>query len=135
MSKKNTYFKKKIFIKAIIFNEVTMDKLKLKKLFSGMCCSNCRHDFDENSIKIMREEEGLYVVQVVCQSCKKSFGLAFLGLESVTLKPGEVKDDDFALEIQEGPPPINCDDVIDAHEFIKNLDKDWHKYIPEEFKQ
>ena len=26
------------------------------------------------------------------------------------------------------------DDVLDAHNFIDNLEKDWTKYIPEDFK-
>ena len=110
-----------------------MNKLKIKQLFSEMCCSICKQDFDEKSIKIMREEEGLYVVQVTCQNCKKSFGLAFLGLESIKLKE-KVKDSDLALEIQEGLPPINYDDVLDAHHFFQSLEEDWDKHIPEDFK-
>ncbi|MDD3237718.1 MAG: hypothetical protein PHV37_06430 [Candidatus Gastranaerophilales bacterium] len=111
-----------------------MDKLKIKRLFSGLCCSNCKSDFDEDSIKIMREEDNLYVVQIVCRHCKKAFGLAFLGLESIDLKPEKIKDSDLKLEILEGPAPISYDDVIDAHKFIKNMDTDWEKHIPSDFK-
>lgn len=112
-----------------------MDKIKIKQLFSGMCCSKCGHDFEDNSIKILREEDGLFVIQLVCQECKKSFGIAFLGLESITLKNNEVKDEELELQIQDGPSPIGFDDVIEAHKFIQNLEEDWSKFIPEDFKK
>lgn len=107
-----------------------MDKRKLKKLFSGLCCSVCRHDFDEDSIFIKREEKDLLVLQIVCQECGKSFGLALLGTGALSVKD---KEDD-ALAIQDCPLPISYDDVIDAHKFIDKLEKDWTKYIPDELK-
>lgn len=111
-----------------------MDRLKITRLFADLCCSQCRHDFSEESVKILREENGLFVIQVTCEECGKSFGLAFLGLESITLKPEEVEDEYVPLTIQEGPDPISVDDVLDAHEFIKNLESDWQKHIPSELK-
>ena len=106
-----------------------MEKEKLVKLFSNMCCSNCRHDFDKDSIFIRRQDKHLMVLQIVCSECGKSFGLAFLGTGAV-----DVKEDDKPLEFQECPLPITYDDVLDAHHFIDNLEKDWNKYIPDELK-
>ncbi len=105
-----------------------MKKSKLKKLFENMCCSVCKHDFDESAITIKREEEGLLVLQIVCPECGKSFGLALLGTGEDSIK------EDNALEFQECPLPINYDDVLDAHNFIDKLEKDWTKYIPDEYK-
>lgn len=99
-------------------------KKKLKVLFDNLCCSQCKSSFDEDSIQIKREEEGLLVTHLVCQHCGKSFGVAFLGLSGV-----EVKE---PLEVQDGPEPINYDDVIDAHRFIKNLDEHWQDFLPKE---
>ncbi len=107
-----------------------MDKSKLKRLFSGLCCSVCRHDFDEEAIIIKREEENLLVLQIVCPECGKSFGIALLGSGALAIKD---KEDD-ELQIQESPKPITYDDVLDAHNFIENLEKDWTKYIPDELK-
>ena len=107
-----------------------MDKLKLKKLFSNLCCSVCGHDFDERAIFIKREEKNLLVLQIVCPECGKSFGLALLGTGALSVKD---KEDD-ALEIQECPMPISYDDVLDAHQFIDKLEKDWTKYIPDNLK-
>lgn len=105
-----------------------MNKSNIEKLFSNLCCSNCKHDFDKDSIIIKREEKGLLVLQIVCSNCGKSFGLALLGTGNIS-----VKEDD-ALTIQDCPQPISYDDVLDAHEFINKLDYDWSKYIPEDLK-
>ena len=99
-------------------------KKKMKILFENLCCSQCKNGFDENSIVIKREEAGLLVTHLECQHCRKSFGVAFLGFNSIDIK------DASPLEIQDGPEPINYDDVIDAHEFIKNLDENWQKHLP-----
>ena len=37
-------------------------KKKIEKLFANLCCSHCKNSFDENSITIKREEEGLTVI-------------------------------------------------------------------------
>ena len=74
---------------------------------------------------IKREEEGLTVVGLQCKHCGKNFGVAFLGISNFDVKNYE------PLEVQEGPEPINYDDVIDAHRFIKNLDADWQKHLPQ----
>ncbi len=108
-----------------------MDKKKLEKLFSGLCCSVCKHDFDMEAITVKREEKNLLVLQIVCPECGKSFGLAFLGTGAVEVK--EDKEDE-ALVFQDCPLPINYDDVLDAHHFIDKLEKDWTKYIPDELK-
>ena len=111
-----------------------MSRLNINKLFANLCCSNCGHDFDENSVFVLREEEGLFVLQVVGAECQKSFGVAILGMESIAIKDEEKTDDKLALQVKDLPEPISSDDVIDAHRFFKKLDKDWQKYIPDEYK-
>lgn len=111
-----------------------MDRLNVNKLFSNLCCSNCGQDFDKNSIFVLREEDGLFVLQVVCPVCKKSFGVAFLGMETLSVKDSDKSDEKYALQVKDLPEPINSDDVIDAHRFIKNMGQDWQKYIPDEYK-
>ena len=99
-------------------------KKKIEKLFSNLCCSQCKNGFDEDSIVVKRDEGGLLVVGLECKHCGKNFGVAFLGFSDIDVKNYE------PLEVVEGPDPISYDDVIDAHRFIKNLEKDWTKYLP-----
>ncbi len=105
-----------------------MEKSKLKKLLSGMCCSVCRHDFDENAITVIREEKELLVLRITCPDCGKGFGIALLGTGKDCVK------DDEPLEFKPCPMPISYDDVLDAHNFFDKLDKDWTKYIPDNLK-
>ena len=99
-------------------------KKKIGKLFNNLCCSQCKNSFDESSVVINREEEGLMVVNLQCQHCGKNFGIAFVGFTDIDVKNYE------PLEVQEGPEPINYDDVIDAHRFIQSLEADWQKHLP-----
>lgn len=102
-------------------------KRKIALLFKELCCSQCKSDFDENSVKIMREEDEMLVIKLICNDCGKSFGVAFLGISDFDLK--NETDEDLALEVQDGAKPISTDDVLDAHKFIKDLDNNWKKFI------
>ncbi|MBQ2610968.1 hypothetical protein IJF81_01095 [bacterium] len=101
-----------------------MKKEKIKKLFSNLCCSNCKSDFDEESIEVVRDEGDLKVIKLRCQNCGKSFGIAFLGEANVEIKNYE------PFVVQQGEEPITYDDVIDAHRFIQSLDEHWQDYLP-----
>lgn len=104
---------------------------KIATMFKELCCSACKSDFDESSVVIMREEknpdEEMIVFRLACQKCGKSFGVAFLGISDFRLK--NYTEDDLTLHVQQGASPISSDDVLDAHKFIKKLDKDWQKFI------
>ena len=102
-------------------------KRKLAVLFKELCCSQCKSDFDETSFAIMREEDSMLVLKIICNECGKSFGVAFLGISDFDLK--NYDEEDLALRVQEGPKPIDENDVLDAHRFIKELDINWKKFI------
>ena len=107
-----------------------MKKETIVKMLDDMCCSSCHSSFDENSIEIVREEDNLCVIQIVCSECKKSFGLAFLGINSVENKQKN-STDDIKFKIDEEVAPISYDDVLDAHKYIQNIDKNWQNFIKE----
>ena len=50
-----------------------MKREKIVRLFSGLCCSVCKCDFEKDSLFIKREDKNLLVIQVVCQNCGKIF--------------------------------------------------------------
>ncbi len=100
-------------------------KKDIKTLLENLCCSNCKAEFDKDSIIIKRFEQELIVAQLFCHHCQKSYGIAFLGFPD-----GVVTKD--PLEVQEGPDAIDYDDVIDAHRFIQNLDEHWQDYLPKQ---
>jgi len=102
-------------------------KRKIATLFKDLCCSRCKVSFDEESVQIMREEDSMLVFKLTCEGCGKSFGVAFLGISDLDLK--NYNDEDLVLQVQDGPKPIDENDVLDAHKFIKELDGGWKKFI------
>ena len=100
-------------------------KTKIAELLKNLCCSQCKSDFDENSIEIVREEDSMIVIKLYCNICGKSFGLAFLGISNV-----ETKEEKEPLKVVDELPPITTDDVLDASKFIQNLDEHWAQYLP-----
>ena len=110
-----------------------MNKKFLDTIFLDMCCSDCRADFTAESVKVIRQEKDLYVVQIICQKCGKAFGIALFG--NCSEKGRSYSQDELVMEVTEGPEAISYDDVIDAHKFIRSLDADWLKHIPENFRK
>lgn len=109
-----------------------MDNLDLiKEFFSNLRCSQCRAFFDENSIRILRQEMNYTVVRITCPKCEKNIGMALMGFEREAAKvSGEVSDDTMTFEVNDSNNPIDYDDVIDAHHFFQGLGSDWSKFLP-----
>ena len=83
---------------------------------------------------MIRQDEGIYVVNVYCNHCRTQNGVAMVGVEL----PGQLSgfpDPDLTgeemIRLAEFDP-ITADDVLDAHAFFSNLDNDWMKFIPSE---
>lgn len=98
-------------------------KKNLEKLFENLCCGFCKHSFDSESFEILRRDENHLIASFSCKYCGNDFGLTLIGYND--------------LEVKDAPPcpektraPIDYDDVIEAHRFIKNLKGDWNKYLP-----
>ncbi len=103
---------------------------KIDVLFKNLCCSRCKSDFDENSIQILRKEDSVIVINLKCQICGKDFGTAFIGTKNLNAEYFDRLK--TPLRMIEDLPPISKDDVIDAHEFLKELDEHWTKYLPQD---
>lgn len=84
----------------------------IKTLFSGLCCSHCKNEFSKNSIKILERDCDILLCSLSCAKCGKDFG-------EIVFNFNRKAENHSPLEIVEGPPPIDFDDVIDAHRFIK----------------
>ena len=101
----------------------------IKLIFTNMVCSCCDTQFTPDCIEIIRVEDNIAVVKIVCQNCHKNYGIAIIGIEE------SAQNDTFEDYVQiPDLPPITTDDVIEAHNFINKLGNDWSKYIPDELK-
>ena len=87
-------------------------KKDIKTLFSGLCCSHCKNEFTQSSIKILEKDGDILLCILTCEKCGKDFGNVVFNFNRKTEKH-------TPLEVLEGPPPISYDDVIEAHRFIR----------------
>ncbi len=85
----------------------------LKVMLSNLCCSQCKNDFTNNSIEVIESSGDILICKLSCKKCGKDFG-------EIVLNYSQSSKEHAVLEFVDGPAPITLDDVIDAHEFIKN---------------
>lgn len=116
-----------------------MDGFKIiQSFFSRMRCSHCQSYLQADGIELIREDEGIYIVDITCMQCDEPMGVAMVGmelentalalpehLEELELTPWDKER--FALT-----DPVSTDDVVDAHRFFTRLGPDWQKYLPPE---
>ncbi len=101
----------------------------IQKLLASMRCSKCASNFEEDSFSVMRNEDGLFVLQIKCKKCNKGFGMALLGLDKEEILDSINVDFEKTEKRSDSPEVIDYDDILDAHEFIQNLEENWKKYM------
>jgi len=106
----------------------------IQEYFQQKSCRFCSKPFREDGIELLRQEPGVLVVRVTCNSCGNPLGVAIVGTSPrrERCKPknfGEwTKRDKERLSDK---PKITYDDVLCAHEFFGTLGSDWAKHIPQ----
>jgi hypothetical protein len=106
----------------------------IQNFFTRMRCNFCSHTFSPEDIQLIRQDEGIYIVNVYCNQCETQNGVAMVGVEipgqGTGLEDPELTEEE--LERLAEFKPISADDVLEAHEFFSSLDGDWMKFIPPE---
>lgn len=106
----------------------------IQEYFQQKSCRYCTNQFSADGIKLLREEPGVFVVRVTCQSCGHPLGVAIVGAvtnqskKEKKLPPDWTRKDSHRLGHL---PPISFDDVLAAHEFFSQLDCGWHRHLPQ----
>jgi hypothetical protein len=125
-----------------------MDSFPLiQQFFTQMSCQHCQESFDADSIELIREDEGVYLVGVHCHHCNVQVGVAMVGVQRSNREDGAAgsskgkrkrrryRDPELTeseLERLNQFDTVTDDDVIEAHRFIQGLDEGWMKFIPQE---
>ena len=86
----------------------------IKNLFSNLCCSKCKNDFEKESIKVIEEHKDIIICNLRCNKCGKDFGDVIFSFNRKSKMHSP-------MDVIEGPSPISADDVIDAHNYIKKF--------------
>ena len=105
----------------------------IQEYFQQKFCRNCTNQFSADGITLLREEPGVFVVRVTCQSCGHPLGVAIVGAAPTHNKKHAQLPLDWtrkdAARLRD-LPPISFDDVLEAHEFFASLDSSWQQHLP-----
>lgn len=113
----------------------------IQEHFSQLRCAYCDSAFTPDGVELLREEEDYWVVRVSCSCCQQPAGVAIVGIEyEETMAKSEVAAVTPSNEMTARDkkrlsklPPINSDDVLDAHRFFQGLGSDWRRHLPRRF--
>lgn len=100
----------------------------LATMLKDLCCSRCKNDFEEKDITFIHSDGVYNVINITCSKCGKDFGTIYLKFTENTSE--NIKD--LILKDTRDKPPISSDDVIDAHEYIKDIEKNFEKFLNED---
>ena len=121
--------------------------------FRKLRCAHCQQSFTPDGVKLLRAEKDYWVVRVHCTSCQQPAGVAIVGVEyessDVPAAAGEPRGErEMAAPVATGQrvrgifssrkeeekfsgfEPISDDDLLNAHDFIKDLGSDWMRHLP-----
>lgn len=108
----------------------------IQNFFARMRCHFCTAYLSPEGIELLREDKGVFIVNIHCTECAQQMGVAMVGLEGAEIAGGPIQvyeDPELTEEEMERLAtyqPIGFDDVLDAHTFFTNLGADWHKHLP-----
>ena len=96
----------------------------LKRLFAKVNCGVCGQKYDVSNIKILDQEDGLWVLSVYCSSCGTQ------GLIAAVVQEGNITEVITDLTEAErerfgDSEVVGVDDVLEMHKFLKEFDGDF----------
>lgn len=102
----------------------------LKRLFSKVNCGVCGQKYDMSNIKILDQEDGLWVLSVYCSSCGTQ------GLIAAVVQEGNITEvitdlTEAERERFDDSEVVGVDDVLEMHNFLKEFDGDFANLFSE----
>jgi hypothetical protein len=103
----------------------------LKRLFAKVNCGVCGQKYDVSNIKVLDQEDGLWVLSVYCGSCGTQ------GLIAAVVHEGNITDiitdlTDAEREHSGSKEAVGMDDVLEIRNFLKGFDGDFGGLFREE---
>jgi hypothetical protein len=59
----------------------------IQHYFTKMACNFCQQHFDADGIRLIREDQGIFLVSVYCNHCEHQIGVAMVGMEPQLIPP------------------------------------------------
>jgi hypothetical protein len=103
----------------------------LKRLFAKVNCGVCGQKYDVSNIKVLDQEDGLWVLSVYCSSCGTQ------GLIAAVVQEGNITDiitdlTDTEHDRFSEAGTVSMDDVLEIRRFLKEFDGDFSRLFGEE---
>ena len=103
----------------------------LKRLFAKVNCGVCGQKYDVSNIKVLDQEDGLWVLSVYCSSCGTQ------GLIAAVVQEGNITDiitdlTDTEHDRFSAAGKVSMDDVLEIRSFLKEFDGDFSRLFGEE---
>ena len=89
-----------------------------------MKCKECGNYYNEEDIEIIENDDGSCFLNIYCRTCdRRSFAIALTKREE---QNDNTDHDENEQPVRlETPVPIDADDIIDIHSFLKDFDGDF----------
>ncbi len=106
-----------------------MNERFIKKLLSNMECGICGQHYHSSNIKVLGHREDMWFLSVFCPNCQSQ------GLVAAVIKEGKMAEVTTDLTKAErskfsAAPPLQADDVLDMHNFLKGFKGDFFTLFP-----
>jgi len=101
----------------------------LRRLFAKVNCGVCGQKYDVSNIKVLDQEDGLWVLSVYCGSCGTQ------GLIAAVVQEGNITD--IITDLTDGEHDrarggVSMDDVLEMRSFLKEFDGDFERLFEED---
>jgi hypothetical protein len=90
----------------------------LDGIFGSVRCANCGAAYDKTDVNVVGNRDEYWFLRCVCHTCGTQ------GVGVVIVREVEVKPEETAIEL--GEPLFSTDDVLSAHEFLREYEGDVH---------
>jgi hypothetical protein len=96
-------------------------------------CAACGQAYGQGHIRLIAQREELYFVDLTCDHCG-SQAVAIVTIqvdgEAISLETGElVRALEAGPDVAPDGPPVSADDVLDAHDLLRDFEGDVHQLI------
>jgi len=95
----------------------------LRHLVASIPCAVCQHHYEAGDVRIVDRRNDIWIVAVRCNHCgSKGLILAMVREEKIEIATDLTPEEWTRFQEMS---PINADDLLDVHEFLKDFNGDF----------
>ena len=102
-----------------------MDNGFIRQLIATKKCRACGKKFESNSITVVGQKKGIWLLRVICADCYTQCLIAVVPGAGKIAGISDLKDGETARSGE----PVNADDMLDMHNFLANFDGDFSRLL------